>query len=148
MRKEGNAGELMERGCVGGKGRVGGRESRWREVTVQGERRKETVRGEGLCLISGPGESLGSAKEEHGMFSNWPCSVQRGGKEEKQGRDETDTKRIETQGGQNLPVLIIYSFLFCFSAAMCSSSRAARIIFLVFCSFIHQSQVLQDALEL
>lgn len=51
---------------------------------MQGERQKETVRGEGLCLISGPGESLGRAKEEHGMFSNWPGAVEKVGKEERQ----------------------------------------------------------------
>ena len=48
-------------------GREGGREGgrgggRWREVTEQEEREREKGRdrkGEGLCLISSPGECLG-----------------------------------------------------------------------------------------
>lgn len=42
---------------------------------------------EALCLISSPGESCGGAEEEHGMFSNWPCSEERQ-EEEKQDRRE------------------------------------------------------------
>lgn len=32
---------------------------------------------EGLCLISCPGEVLGRARDETGMFFNWPRSEER-----------------------------------------------------------------------
>lgn len=60
--KRGKHERIDGKGLLGRKeGRAGLRErSRWREVTVQREREGERDRkGEGLCLISGPGECLG-----------------------------------------------------------------------------------------
>lgn len=59
----------------------------------KGRKKERDRKGEGLCLISDPGECLGRAKKEHGMFSNWPCSVER------EGRKKSEKERRQTQEG-------------------------------------------------
>lgn len=72
----------------GGEERARGCEAdgeRWQCREKKREREREEAKdrkGEGLCLISGPGECLVWAKMEHGMFFNWPCSVEREGRGE------------------------------------------------------------------
>lgn len=74
---------LRKRNKVGKVGEEGAREGRQMERGDEGGRDREK---EDLCLISGPGELLGRAREETGMFFNWPRSEERGGGERRGGR--------------------------------------------------------------
>lgn len=59
---------------MGKVGEEGARKGRQMERGDEGGKDREK---EDLCLISGPGELLGRAREETGMFFNWPRSEER-----------------------------------------------------------------------
>lgn len=97
---------VEEEGRVGEREREEARQMERGDSAEREEEREEERdrKGEGLCLISGPGECLGWAKKEHGMFSNWPCFVEREGSRKKQeaqmrqaqeGGEEKREKRLD-----------------------------------------------------